>query len=271
MCRVLLLLVCQAAHKATQHLTRDQPWSDLWKHTTQHMLCMGSGVYWHLPELQRSEAQSAWIHGFLYSGWSCAEGPASEESGKESCVIELAIVGSIDIGKITQHTGERTGVILPLQLKKKPLSSVGTLHKQYLPTQSNEDNFCWFELWWMLCHLQNVTLVLSASYHRKCGANGFAKTGCCVPWKVKYCLFALKVITVENIKNLHLFNTISTVVLWLSHFNQFWQCVWYLSIEPFNTYGWVLCKREENDRIRSWRQIVLCFWARCSPKLVSKV
>ncbi len=47
-------------------------------------------VYCHLPELQRSEAQSG-------------RKRASEESGKESCVIELAIEGSIEGGSITQH------------------------------------------------------------------------------------------------------------------------------------------------------------------------
>ncbi len=35
--------------------------------------------------------------------WSCAEGTASKESGKESCVIELAIKGLIEGGSITQH------------------------------------------------------------------------------------------------------------------------------------------------------------------------
>ena len=39
---------------------------------------------------------------FIYS-WSCAEGAASEESGKESCVIEPAIESLIDGGSITQH------------------------------------------------------------------------------------------------------------------------------------------------------------------------
>ncbi len=62
------------------------------------------GVCCHLPKLQRSEAQSIrnWV--FKYTGvWSCAEGTASEESGKESCVIEPAIEGSIGGGSITQH------------------------------------------------------------------------------------------------------------------------------------------------------------------------
>ncbi len=61
-------------------------------------------IYCHLPELQRSKAQSERKQVFKYTGvWSCAEGTASEESGKESCVIELAIEGSIKGGSITQH------------------------------------------------------------------------------------------------------------------------------------------------------------------------
>ncbi len=43
----------------------------------------------------------------LYTGvWSCPEGTASEESGKESCVIEPAIEGSIEGGSIAQHWGK---------------------------------------------------------------------------------------------------------------------------------------------------------------------
>ncbi len=68
----------------------------------RHTCVDGSGIYCHLPELQRSKAQSEGCIWFIYS-WSCAEDAASEESGKESCVIKLAIEGSIGIGSITQH------------------------------------------------------------------------------------------------------------------------------------------------------------------------
>ncbi len=73
------------------------------KESVTWMWSAGS-IYWHLHELLRSEAQSAVIQVFKYTGvWSCAEGTASEESGKESCVIKLAIEGSIENGSITQH------------------------------------------------------------------------------------------------------------------------------------------------------------------------
>ena len=66
--------------------------------------CSAGWVYWYSPELQRSKAQKTGIQVVKYSGvWSCAEGTASEESGKESCVFEPAIEGSIDDGSTTQH------------------------------------------------------------------------------------------------------------------------------------------------------------------------
>ncbi len=69
------------------------------------------------PELQRSKAQKTGIQVVKYSGvWSCAEGTASEESGKASCVIELAIEGSIDSGPITQQ--KYFGGIKPIEWQK---------------------------------------------------------------------------------------------------------------------------------------------------------
>ncbi len=58
----------------------------------EHELChfISQITMWSAPELQRSKAQKTGIQVVKYSGvWICAEGTASEESGKESCVIKL--------------------------------------------------------------------------------------------------------------------------------------------------------------------------------------
>ncbi len=92
------------------------PISFSWVAKISHTHMGGSGVYYHLPELQRSKAQSEGCIQFTYS-WSCAEGAASEESRKESCVIEPAIEGSIGIGSITQQS---VSMCLSWQLKRCP-------------------------------------------------------------------------------------------------------------------------------------------------------